>query len=217
MIEINLLPKELQHRRFKFQLDKNLIYVISGGVAILLILGAYSFIFQANKISKMNDEIQQAQQRKAQFSAEIQKIEAISRKKEQITARMTAIQILNQNRDYWVQLMEDLVRRVPEYVWLTTFQQAPQGGQTAAPGQQAVQGKSTLEGYSFSLNALATFLVRMKKSELFKNVEIASIGLQETDKAKAYSFKFTYELVMPGLEVAAAEGTQVSPGAGTQF
>lgn len=219
MIEINLLPKELQHRRFGFTVDKNVIIILVGGLAIAGLLAAYSFVFQTGKVRALNNDILQAQTETDRYSAEIQKIEDISLKKTQILARMSAIQILDQNRNYWVTLLEDLVRRVPEYVWLTSVEQNPGVASTAgaAGAQPVAAAKSTMNGYSFSLNAFATFLIRLKKSDLFYNIELTSIKLEETDQAKAYSFKITCNFVTPEPPPATAETAQTAPVTGTQF
>ena len=129
---------------------------------------------------------------------------------------MSAIQLLDQNRSYWVKLLQDLVRRVPDYVWLSNIEQNPMVGSTK-PGQTKVVTKSVIEGYSFSVNAFATFLVRLKKSDMFSNIEITSIKLQETEQAKAYSFSLICNFGMSELPVAAAETAQSAPATGTQF
>jgi type IV pilus assembly protein PilN len=203
MIEINLLPKDLQRSRFNVKLDKNLVLALSGCVALLGVMAIYSYFFQARALTSLEKRVAISQAETAKYTSEIVKIDEISRKKEQILARMTSIQLLDKNREYWVTLMEDLAGRVPEYVWLTSIKQAsepsPAAAATTPNNQQATaviaSSKSSLEGYSFSLNALATFLVRLKKSDYFANIEIASIKLQQLEKADAYNFKLNCDLV----------------------
>jgi Tfp pilus assembly protein PilN len=220
MIEINLLPKELQHKRFRLSVNRNIIIIMVGGLALLGVLAIYSFIFQASRLSSLQKDIIQAQSETERYAAEIQKIEDISLRKKQILARMSAIQILDKNRNYWVNVLEDLIRRVPDYVWLTSVEQnpaatAPAGTPGAAPQTLA---KSTMSGYAFSLNSFATFLVRLKKSEIFKDIELTSIALEETDKAKAYSFKITCSFATTELPAASTEtAQQPTTTPGTQF
>ena len=218
MIEINLLPKELQYKRFALSVDKNMVFIIAGGLIVAGLLAAYSFVFQANKISALENDIRVAQTETDRYSEEIQKIEDITLKKKQILARMSAIQTLDQNRKYWVKLLEDLVRRVPEYVWLTSVEQNPAASaRQATPGAAPVAVKSTIEGYSFSLNAFATFLIRLKKSEIFSDIDLTSIKLEETETAKAYSFKITCIFASQEKPAAQVETAQSAPAAGTQF
>ncbi len=218
MIEINLLPKELQWRRFSFKLDKKLVILLVSGLVVIFALAVYSFIFQAGQISRFNDNIARYRAETDQYEAEIRKIDEINEAKVQITARMTAIEILNRNRGYWVELMEDLIRRIPEYLWLTSVQDASSIAAAASrtPGTAPVAARSTMEGFSFSLNALATFLVRLKKSDVFQNIEISSINLEESEQTKAYFFKLTCDFNAP--ETAApTESAQATAAPGGQF
>jgi type IV pilus assembly protein PilN len=220
MIEINLLPKELQWKRFRITFDRTFLIILGAGAVILVAMAIYSYVFQLSMISSYEAKVRNAEAEVARFSEEIKKIDEIQMKKQQIIDRMTAIQILDQNRSYWVELMEDLVRRVPEYVWLTSFQQSPvavKAGAATAGSTPMSAANSSVEGYSFSLNALATFLIRLKKSEKFDRIEISSISLQENEKAKAYFFKLTCNLDAPGQPRPMPETEQAPGASGTQF
>ncbi len=230
MIEINLLPKDLKRSRFSFKLDKNLVIVLSGCVALLGVMAVYSFFFQAQSYATLEKQLAISKAETAKYTSEIAKIDEISRKKEQILARMTTIQLLDKNREYWVSLMEDLAPRVPEYVWLSTVRQAPPvppvaktpAGQPtpnapAPPTQQMAASKSSIEGYSFSLNALATFLVRLKKSEFCANIELGSVKLQQLEKANAYNFRLNCDLVTPAATNIDIETAQAANAIENQF
>jgi Tfp pilus assembly protein PilN len=224
MIEINLLPKDLKRGRFSFKLDKNLVLVLSGCFALIGVMAIYSYIFQVHSLSTLEKQLAISKAETAKYTSEIVKIDEISKKKEQILARMTTIQMLDKNREYWVSLMGDLAGRVPEYVWLTGIRQAPETAPvstTNVSGQPVTTApaisKSTLEGYSFSLNALATFLVRLKKSEYFANIEIASIKLQDLEKTEAYNFKLSCDLVTPTVSNIDVQTAQASSAIQNQF
>lgn len=221
MIEINLLPKDLQKKRLSFKLDKNIVLALSGCIALIGVMALYSFVFQAGKYADLEKQLQISKAETAKYASEIVKIDEITKKKEQILARMSSIQVLDRNREYWVTLMEDLAGRVPEYVWLSSLKQAPSAPTTPPPaGTQAAAitvSKSSIEGYSFSLNALATFLVRLKKSDMFTNIEIASVKLQEIEKANAYNFKLNCDLVTSIPEKTELQTAQANGAQSNQF
>ncbi|HBC45770.1 MAG TPA: hypothetical protein DEO84_08785 [candidate division Zixibacteria bacterium] len=227
MIEINLLPKDLQRSRFHVKLDKNLVMVLSGCVALIGVMAIYSYFFQARTLSMLDKKLAISRAETAKYTSEIVKIDEISRKKEQILSRMTTIQLLDKNREYWVSLLGDLADRVPEYVWLTSIRQAaeatpvtqatPNTPVAAQPTTIASGSRSTLEGYSFSLNAMATFLIRLKKSDYFANIEIASIKLQQLEKADAYNFKLNCDLVTPAIENVDIQTAQAANTVQNQF
>jgi type IV pilus assembly protein PilN len=186
MIEINLLPKDLKRGRLSFKLDRNLVMAFSGAAALLGVMLIYSFFFQQRTISSLEKQLAISKAETSKYTSEIVKIDEIGKKKEQILARMTTIQLLDKNREYWVSLLEDLAPRPPN----------------AAPAANTSQtaSKSTIEGYSFSLNSLATFLIRLKKSDYVDKIEISSIKLQQVEKAEAYNFKLNCDLVTPAAE-----------------
>jgi Tfp pilus assembly protein PilN len=218
MIEINLLPKELQWKRFRFTVDKKLLILLGVGAGVVLCLAAYSYVYQAGKISTIRDNIVAYRMEADQYAAEIKKIDEIAAKNEQVLARISAVKILDRNRDYWVGLLQDVIKRVPEYLWLIDLQEGsaatvarPASGTTAP-----VPSSSTIEGFAFSLNAVATFIVRLKKSDILSNIEVSSIILQETEKSRAYLFKLTCNFNAPG--TPAPTETAPTPGtAGGQF
>lgn len=216
MIEINLLPKELQWKRFSFQLDKKLVILLVAGVVVLSGLVGYSYVFQAGKITAYETTIASLKTEAELYAEEIERIDEMNTMIIQMTARMTAIEILDRNRDYWVDLLEDLIKRVPEYLWLTSVRDASSAVVSRTPGKPAAPTKSTIEGFSFSLNALATFIVRLKKSDILKNIEISLINLEQTEKTKAYFFKLTCDFNAPET-VAPTEAAQVKGTAGGQF
>lgn len=219
MIEINLLPKELQGRRFRISVDKKLVVLLVVGAAVILGLASYSFVYQAGKISSYKKNIAGFKAEADQFASEIRTIDEINEKKKQLSIRMTAIDLLVKNRDYWVNLMEDVARRVPDYLWLTLVQEASAATVARTPGTPAgaaaPAAKSAVEGYAYSLNAIATFLVRLKKSEMITNIEITSIALQESDKAKAYFFKLTCDFNVPRMTVPTETVEQQTTAGGT--
>jgi Tfp pilus assembly protein PilN len=225
MIEINLLPRDLQKKGFSFKLDKNIVMVLSACVGLLGVMVLYSFVFQAGQYADLEKELQIARAETARYAPEIAKIDEIGKKKEQILERMSSIEVLDRNREYCVTLMEDLAGRIPEYVWLTVVKQAPSApapapaaAQAQPPQQQAaVSARSSIEGYSFSLNALATFLVRLKKSDLITNIELASVKLQEIEKANAYNFRLTCVLVPAVPKIADIQTAQAIGSQQNQF
>jgi len=226
MIEINLLPKELQKKKFRLTLDKNIVITLLSGVAIILLLGAFSFILQSKQLNDLQKQYDQYKAENERLAQEIVKIDEITKNKEQILARMSAIELLDRNREYWVRLLEDVAQRVPEYVWLTNVKQAPlpvAPPATAAPASPAPATppapaiRSSIEGYSFSLNALATFMVRLKKSDIVQDLEISSIKLQEADKIKAYAFKFTCNFAKSLGETVVSETAQSASVQSNQF
>jgi Tfp pilus assembly protein PilN len=214
MIEINLLPKEYQKRKFRLALEKNTLYVIGGGVIILALLAAYTVFFQVLPGNSLNKKIEIAQADSAALSSEILMVNELTEKKNRLLARMSTIELLDRNRETWINVTSDLGARIPDYLWLTELTQAPQ---TSEEGE--VNIKAFIQGRSFSLNSLATFIVRLKKSHYFKNIEISKIQLIEEKGAEVYSFTINCDLYLNRTSEALAQNKTVTGKlvAGSEF
>ena len=192
MIEINLLPKEYHKRSFDFSLGKAGFYVIGGAVGVVCLLFAITF-FQKSQISELDVNIARAQRRAAMLQKDIQLVEGLETVKAKITQRMAAVERLDSHRNVWVQILEELARDVPDFVWLVKLSQkdqpAPASADTAsaAPTMSLVR-PARLEGYSFTLNALAAFMINIMRSNYFDEVELVSTNEVKFDKYTAFNF-----------------------------
>ncbi|MCD6161880.1 MAG: PilN domain-containing protein [candidate division Zixibacteria bacterium] len=194
MIEINLLPKIYQKKKFGIKLDKNTLYVIGGGIGVLVLLFAYSLIFQIMPANSLSEKIKTARIEAAQYDSEIALIKELKSKKNLILSRISTIEVLDRDRDAWINVISDLGSRVPNYLWLTGFEQASGGTQEGEPA------KTTINGRSFSINSLATFLIKLKKSPYLKNIEISTIALEEEMDVESYTFTINCDLMLTGFE-----------------
>jgi Tfp pilus assembly protein PilN len=104
---------------------------------------------------------------------------------------------------------------VPDYLWLSAFKEIPPVAPAVVPNVQNPEAemadtlkktqpqtlpppvlgrKVTIEGYAFSLNSLATFMINLMRSSYFKNIELNYVKLAELEKLKAYSFQLSSDL-----------------------
>lgn len=215
MIEINLLPKDLRKGKGVFTFKKNTAYLLGAGGVILVLL-IFISILQGVKLRTLNHKIADGQKRKEELKESIRLVDALGELKTKILQRLSAIEALDRDRSTWVDIMEDLDSRVPDYLWLSSFKEVPPpAAPPAAPVTQNPEGemadtlrkaqaptqpppvlgrKVTIEGYTFSLNSLATFMINLMRSSYFKNIELSYVKLAELEKQKAYSFQLTSEL-----------------------
>lgn len=229
MIEINLLPKEYQKRKFKLSLEKNALYVIFGGIGVLAVLAAYTIFFLVLPAGKVSATIEKYKAEAERFAPQTAKIDSLNQLKQAILTRMSAISLLDRNRTVYIDLLSDLGSRVTDYLWLNEFKQliseAPQqlpkqqsmgeeepGRQSAKPAQAAAPTtqpqRAILRGKSFSLNSIATFIARLKNSPYLANIELTSVRLVEEKNAEAYEFVINGTLILE-------ENKQESTGSGT--
>ncbi len=155
MIRINLLPhreERRKHRKNAF-IAMLIAAAVIGGVLVLLV-----GIVIANKIStqmQRNDFIKAENKR---LDIEIKEIATLKAEIESLKARQQAVEDLQGDRNQPVYLLDELVKQVPEGVYLRSFKQ---------------------EGQRVALNGFAQSNERV--SELLRNLSNNSAWLQRPD------------------------------------
>ncbi len=191
MIEINLLPKDYLKGSHLLALGKAGRYAIAGAAAVVVILVGISF-YQIHQLGQLESNIEKANQRAAMLRQDIQFVDALIDVKNKITRRMAAVERLDRHRSAWVRILEDLGRNVPEFIWLASFRETEPEAETGAEQGKTLDDKQSGEGaivtpngspstrqaevngYAFTLNSLAAFMIRMMRSDYFDEVELVS-------------------------------------------
>lgn len=222
-IEINLLPRELRKKRQVIAIDRSIAYM-AGVVGVLILLFVFVSVLQNIRLKNLDGKIEEAQKRTNQLKANIELVDALTNVKDKILQRMSAIETLDRSRSVWVRVMEDLSKRVPEYLWLSLLKEedtevVPRAdtakSSIATPPESPVR-KVTLEGYSYSLNSLASFMIQLMKSQYFKNMDLQYVKRDEIKEIKTYNFQLVGDLYyLPEVESTGAD-TSVHELAGTE-
>lgn len=203
-IEINLLPRELRKRRPGISFDKSLTLI--AGLAVVLVVAFVGMnVFQSIKLKALNNKIVQAQRRAEELKKNIELVDALTEVKDKVLQRMSAIEALDRNRAVWVRVLEDLTRRVPDYLWLSLLEE--EESQSTAVADSGVDSaivlsqppspakkRVTMEGYSYSLNSLASFLIELIGSPYFKNMELQYVKRAEVEERKTFTFQLVGDL-----------------------
>ncbi|WP_019139680.1 PilN domain-containing protein [Noviherbaspirillum massiliense] len=123
MIKINLLPHREERRKQRKQAFVGML-VLSAilGFAIVLAGGGY-FAAQISNQNQRNDFIK-AENRK--LDEQIKEIAMLKQEIEALKARQQAVEDLQSDRNQPVYLMDELVKQVPEGVYLRAFKQEGQ-------------------------------------------------------------------------------------------
>lgn len=196
MIEINLLPKELRRGGSRFLvLDKSL-YVLIG--TLLTIVCIMVLITAAQNITKKNLDraMARSQAEIARLQEEIKEVDRLNALIERINQRRSAIEDLDRNRSAWVDIMQDLSSRIPEYLWLSSFREeisAPVDG--SAGSGIFTRSRVVIDGYAYSINSLASFIIQLGKSNYFSNIELKFVKQSILEQRKAFSFQLSGEIL----------------------
>ncbi|MEW5993443.1 MAG: PilN domain-containing protein [Candidatus Zixiibacteriota bacterium] len=207
MIEINLLPKEYRKKAVSFALGKSGLYAVAAAAGVILMFIGVT-LFQMHQIATLDDNIARARQRAAMLERDIKLVDALQDVKGKITRRLAAVEQLDSHRSAWVRILEDVAYNVPQFVWLGRISEealkdtTSKGGKgdavktvaVDATGPQPVVRQAEVEGYAFTLNALAAFMIKMMRSEYFEDVELVSTDETKFQEQKAYNFTLACKL-----------------------
>ena len=208
MIRINLLP----HREAKLKERKNAFFamlalsLVLGGVAVLTVAG-----FIEHKISNQNQRNEFIKAENKRLDVQIAEIATLKQEIEALKARQQAVEDLQSDRNQPVYLMDELVKQVPEGIYLKSFKQT---------GQDVM-----LNGHAQSNERVSELLRNLSNSSPWLErpdlIEIRSTGAgQGRDAKKVYEFNVKVGIKRPrDVDAAAAKLAQsgVAPAAATKI
>lgn len=193
MIRINLLKPEAKEVR---EPEKPGIPKVArerkrasiGTIIFLLLLVSLAgyYFYQHWQIQKEKQLIAQAQQEKNQLQYVVAKLEEVKLQKANLEMKINLIRQLKANQDIAVRIMDEINRRIPDYVWL---KDASFDGQTLK-----------IKGEAISNNLIADFITNLQRSETFGQVNLI-VSTQKTQGGVVYlEFDMTVPVKKPQVE-----------------
>jgi type IV pilus assembly protein PilN len=123
MVKINLLPhREARRKERKTAFFAMLILSSFAGVLLVMLGG---FVISA-RISAQNERNAFIQAENTRLDVQIKEIASLKQEIEALKARQQAVEDLQSDRNQPVYLMDELVRQVPEGIYLKSFKQTGQ-------------------------------------------------------------------------------------------
>jgi len=120
MAKINLLPWREELRK-QLNQEFGIVAGVTAAVAILIIVGASMYFGQLIDNQESRNKFMQG--KIAELDKKIASIKTIKAKKERLLQRINTIQKLQTNRTEIVHLFDEIVRRLPDGVYLKTVSQ----------------------------------------------------------------------------------------------
>ncbi|MGQ9800677.1 MAG: PilN domain-containing protein [Candidatus Saccharicenans sp.] len=204
MIRINLLKPEAKEVRGPVQagvprVAKERKRASIGTIIFLLLLVSLAgyYFYQHWQIQKEKQLIAQAQQEKNQLQYVVAKLEEVKLQKANLEMKINLIRQLKANQDIAVRIMDEINRRIPDYVWL---KDASFDGQTLK-----------IKGEAISNNLIADFITNLQRSETFGQVNLI-VSTQKTQGGVVYlEFDMTVPVNKPQVETPPAAKPKPTP------
>ena len=171
MTRINLLPWREQQRKEREQQ----FYVTAAGAAVLMLLVvAYAHFHVAGMIELQNQRNAYLDQEIKTVEGQIKEIKELENEKSQLLARMKVIEQLQSQRPQMVHLFDELVKTVPEGVYITSVKQS---------------GTSiTVEGVAQSNARVSAFMRNIDESPWMSSPKLNVIEAMGKDGQRASKF-----------------------------
>jgi len=204
MIRINLLKPEAKEAREPVQpglpkAAKERKRASFGTIVFLLLLVSLAgyYFYQHWQIQKEKQLIAQAQQEKNQLQYVVAKLEEVKLQKANLEMKINLIRQLKANQDIAVRIMDEINRRIPDYVWL---KDASFDGQTMK-----------IKGEAISNNLIADFITNLQRSKTFGQVNLI-VSTQKTQGGVVYlEFDMTVPVNKPQVEQPQAAKPKPTP------
>ncbi|WP_341937336.1 PilN domain-containing protein [Marinimicrobium sp. C2-29] len=189
MAKINLLPWREAYRQEK----KKEFFVILAGVVVLS--GFLAFLWVSNVQSAITEQNARNRLLNSEISAlekQVSEIEQLKQRREELLARMRVIQDLEGTRPVIVRYFDDMVRAIPDGVYLNLMQR---------------EGESIrLEGIAESNNRVSSFMRNLDESDWFAAPNLKSVIAAPEQGEQANSFIMTVRTSAPADETDDDEG-----------
>jgi type IV pilus assembly protein PilN len=181
MARINLMPwrDALRAERQQNFVIAAVAAVIAGGLIVLALHQVWSsnIAFQESRNAYIQEQIEI-------LNGKIAEIDALNATRDRLIARMQIIEQLQASRPQSVHLFDELVRRLPEGVYLTDIKQ------TGA--------EIELQGLAQSGARVSAFMRNIEASEWLSRPDLVVIEATDTPRGRASEFTLKVQLVTPG-------------------
>lgn len=194
---INLLPWREMRRR---EHDRR---VLSMSVGAWVLMGLVVFYAQWHMSSLIDHQTKRNSYLKNEISKldkQIKEINAIKARKAALLARMEVIQRLQRDRTQIVHIFDDLVRKLPKGVYLTSLKKVNQ--------------TITLDGFAQSNARISALMNNLDSSDWFTNPDLDIIRISPTGGARYSKFSLKVKQESKKKKEPAKQDTQKQARAG---
>jgi len=193
---LNLLPwREIRRK----EQDRQLLSIAAGAWILMGLMVFYAHLHVSGLVDEQAKRNEFLTKEIAKVEEEIKEIKEVKAQRDALLARMRVIQQLQSDRSHMVHVFDDLVRKLPEGMYLTNIKQ---------------QGKNfTIQGTAQSNARVSAFMRNLDGSEWFAKPELDVINVKA--KGTERVSEFTLRVQQKQLEPEKLDKPAASTAAGT--
>ena len=189
MIRVNLLPHR-EEKRKRRQQQFTVVAGISAIVGLLVAAGVWAFL--DNQVNQQQANVAYMKGEIAKLDTQIAEIQKIREETASLLAKKQVVENLQTNRSEPVQLLDQLLRQLPDGVYLKAVKQT-------GP-------KVNITGYAQSNARVSTLMRNLGASPYLENPELVEIKAVPADKAGGRILYVPGEYFYPNEGQPAAKG-----------
>ena len=192
---VNLLP----HREERRKRARQHFFVLAGGTAVigLLLVGAVHTFYQ-RQIDTQNDRNAFLKGEIAKLDQEIAEIDSLKAEIAALLARKTVIETLQRDRAQTVRLLDELVKQMPEGVYLARLQQRG--------------NRVDVNGYAQSNARVSTLMRNIDSSAWLEKPVLIEVKAANVEKRRVSEFSM-FLFLKPPVAPTAPAATPAAPAA----
>lgn len=205
MSTINLLPWRQELRK---QRQQEFVAILAAVALVAVGLVLFSHVALSKQVSDQEERNQYIKSEISKLDNQIKEIDALQKRRDELLARMKVIQDLQGRRPIIVRVFDELVRVIPDGVYIKTLDR---------------NGDSfRLTGVAESANQVSNLMRNLDASPWFKSPQLSTVAADssaaaqaaaaggDADKQRANTFALTVQLETPEKPV---DATQTPGGA----
>lgn len=181
MIHINLLStQKVKKTKKKIEFQSQLIGAAAVIAVVVLLLGYGAWIL-FSRVDSLQAERAALVTELGALQMKVKEVENFERDKKVVQEKIKVIEQLRKNQSIPVHLLDEISKSLPERVWLSNLAEQ--------------NGTIDLEGKATTNSEIVDFINNLKKSFLFRDVQILESRQHSEGTISVYSFKLKWSIV----------------------
>ena len=191
MSQVNLLPPELRERQ---AIRRTTSLVVAAGLAALALIGIF-YLFQVQRLSQVQSDLEVQQSRNAQVESEIVSLQEFAALQAELASKEALVAQIFANEVSWSSALLDVSRVIPDTSYLTNLTgqiTATIAGEvvtepTGGTPETTLVGNMTFAGVANQTETIVTWITRLEQVQGWVNAWVNS-AQEDAPGSRIYTF-----------------------------